>query len=126
MAICCEGFFRRDKGVLRLEVNVERQAGPRTVWMRSAWPCLLSPKSRMNMSLDHAEGQALLVGTGVTLGVDSLGCSPAAFDLAPGAYCCWRWPYSRRGSGGETTGGAIVWGAGREQTLERGALGSSS
>ncbi len=81
---------------------------------------------RMNMSLDNAEVQALLVGTGVTLGVDSLGCSPAAFDLAPGAYWCWRWPYSRRGSGGETTGGAIVWGSWLQETLERGALGSSS
>jgi len=70
MAICCEGVFRRYKGVFRLEVNVERQAGPRNAWMRSAWPYLPSPKSRMHMSLDNAEVQALLVGTGVTLGVD--------------------------------------------------------
>jgi len=112
---CCDGH-----------VNVERQAGPRNVWMRSAWPCLPSPKSRMNLSIGHAEVLALLVGTGVPLGVDSLGCSAAAFDLAPRAYWCWRWPSSRRGSGGEPTGGAIVWGSWREQTVERGALGSSS
>jgi len=69
---------------------------------------------------------AKLVHPSVKLPVDSLGCSPAAFDLAPGAYWCWRWPYSRRGSGGETTGGAIVWGSWLEVSLERGALGSSS
>ena len=39
---------------------------------------------RMNLSIGNAEVQALLVGTGVTLGVDALGCSPAAFDLAKG------------------------------------------
>ena len=31
MAICCEGVFKRDKGVLRLEVNVQRQAWHRNV-----------------------------------------------------------------------------------------------
>jgi hypothetical protein len=31
-----EGVCRRDKGVLRLEVNVVWQAGPRKVWIRSA------------------------------------------------------------------------------------------
>jgi hypothetical protein len=35
-AICCEGVFRRYKGVWRRAVNVVRQAGPRNVWMRSA------------------------------------------------------------------------------------------
>jgi hypothetical protein len=43
---------------------------------------------RMNLSIGNAEVQALLVGTGVSLSVDSLGCSQAAFDLAPGAYWC--------------------------------------
>jgi hypothetical protein len=81
---------------------------------------------RMNMSIGDARVRALSVGTGVALGVHALGGSPAAFDLAPGAYWCWRWPYSRRGSGGETTGGAIVWGSWLQETLERGALGSSS
>jgi len=37
-----------------------------------------------------------------------------------------RRPSPRRGSGGETTGGASVWAAGREQTMERSALGPSS
>ena len=60
-------------------VNVERQAGPRNVWMRSAWPCLPSPKSRMNLSIGNAEVQALLVGTGVPLGVDSRGVLPGGF-----------------------------------------------
>ena len=39
---------------------------------------------RMNLSISNAEVQALLVGTGVPIGVDSLGCSRAAFDLAKG------------------------------------------
>jgi hypothetical protein len=79
---------------------------------------------RVDLVIGDAEVEALLVGTGVTLGVDSLGCSPAAFDLAPGAYWCW--PSSRRASGGEMTGGAIVWGSWLEVSLQRGALGSSS
>jgi hypothetical protein len=37
-----------------------------------------------------------------------------------------RWPSTPRGSGAETTGGAIVWGAGLQQTVERAALGPSS
>ena len=74
---------------------------------------------RMNLSLGNAEVGALWVGAGVSLGVDPLGCSPAAFDLVPRAYWCW--PSNRRGSGGETTGGAIVWGLWLEQTVHRGA-----
>src|SRR5690348_9882484 len=81
---------------------------------------------RMDLSISNAEVQALLVGTGVSLGADSLGGSPAAFDLAPGAYWCWRWPSSRYGSGGETAGGAIVWGSWMEVPLQRGALSSCS
>jgi hypothetical protein len=52
--------------------------------------------------------------------------SPAAFHLTPGT----RWrrscPSTQRGSGAETTGGAIVWGAWLQQTVERAALGPSS
>ncbi|HZU03007.1 MAG TPA: hypothetical protein VFA10_25285 [Ktedonobacteraceae bacterium] len=43
MAIWWEGVFRRYRGVLRLEVKVVWQAGPRNVWIRSVWPCLPSP-----------------------------------------------------------------------------------
>ena len=32
-----------------------------------------------------------------------------------------RWPYSRRGRGGKTTGGAIVWRAGLQETVKPGA-----
>jgi hypothetical protein len=38
-----EGVFRRSKGVLRRALNVVWQAGQRSVWIRSAWPCLPSP-----------------------------------------------------------------------------------
>ena len=64
---------------------------------------------RMNVSVGDAEVGALLVGTGEALGVHALGGSPAAFHLTPGTYRRRRWPSTRRGSGGETTGGAIVW-----------------
>jgi len=37
-----------------------------------------------------------------------------------------RRPSTRRGRGGETTGGAIVWAAGLQETMERRALGPSS
>jgi hypothetical protein len=39
----------------------------------------------MNVSIGDPAIRALLVGTGETLGVYSLGCSPAAFHLTPGA-----------------------------------------
>jgi len=54
---------------------------------------------------------ALGVGTSKPLGVYAFRGSSSAFHLTPG-------PHSRRGSGGETTGGAIVWAAGLEQTLD--------
>jgi hypothetical protein len=81
---------------------------------------------RMNVSVGDPEVRALLIGTGVAFGVYLFGCSPAAFDLAPGTHRPRRRLSTRRGSGGETTGGAIVWAAGLEKTLHRGALGPSS
>src|SRR5260221_1993301 len=81
---------------------------------------------RMNVSVGDPEVRALLIGTGVAFGVDLFGCCPAAFDLAPGTHRPRRRLSTRRGSGGETTGGAIVWAAGLEKTLHRGALGPSS
>jgi hypothetical protein len=80
----------------------------------------------MNVSIGDAEVGALVIGTGIALGVYPLGCSPAAFHLTPGAHS-WRcWRYDRRGRGGETTGRAIVWAAGPEQTMQPAALGPSS
>ena len=81
---------------------------------------------RMHVSVGDPAVRALLIGTGVAFGVYLFGCSPAAFDLAPGTHRPRRRLSTRRGSGGETTGGAIVWAAGLEQTLHRGALGPSS
>jgi hypothetical protein len=71
---------------------------------------------RVDMSLGDSKVQTLSVGTGKALGVYPLGCSSAAFDLAPGAYGSRYWPRTRGGSGGETTGRAIVWAAGLQQT----------
>ena len=63
---------------------------------------------RVDLGIGDPAIRALRVGTGKALGVHALGCSSAAFDLAPGAYRPRRWLFTRRGSGGETTGGAIV------------------
>jgi len=76
----------------------------------------------MDVSVCDPEVQTLLIGTGKALGLHAPGCSSAAFDLAPGAYRSRRWPCTHRGGGGETTGGAIVWAAGLEQTVEPAAL----
>jgi len=45
IATCWEGVFNRYKGVCRRALKVVRQARPRNVCMRSAWPCLPSPTS---------------------------------------------------------------------------------
>src|SRR5215470_16661254 len=47
---------------------------------------LAIPDEDVDLSIGIPEVQALLVGTGVPLGVDSLGCSPPAFDLVPGSH----------------------------------------
>ncbi len=61
MAIWREGVFRRERGVLRLDVNVGRQAGPRNVWICSAWPCLPSPtKAWMSASVTPKDGHCWL------------------------------------------------------------------
>src|SRR5438552_18325136 len=80
----------------------------------------------MNGSVCNAEVKTLSVGTGEALCVHALGGSTAAFHLAPGTHRSRDWPCTRGGSGGETTGGAIVWAAGLEQTVEGGALGPCS
>jgi len=80
----------------------------------------------VDLSICDAGVRALLVGTSEALGVHPLGRSPAAFHLAPRTHRHRRWPSTRRGSGGKTAGGAIVWGAGLEETLDCGVDGPSS
>jgi hypothetical protein len=89
-------------------------------------PMLAISNEGVNMSIGVPVVGALLIGTGIASGVDPLGRSPSAFDLAPGTYRRMRRSYNRRVGAGEATGGAIVWGAGLEQTLHRGALGPCS
>src|SRR5215469_6623686 len=79
---------------------------------------------RMNVSISDAKVRALLIGTGEALRVYAFGSSAPAFDLAPGARR--RRAHNRRVGTAEVTGEAIVWGAGFEQTLHRGARGPSS
>src|SRR5260221_7050231 len=47
---------------------------------------LAIPNQSVDVSICDPEVRALLVGTSEALGVHSLGCSPAAFHLAPGAH----------------------------------------
>ena len=65
------------------------------------------------------------VGTGEPFGAYAFGGSPSAFHFRPGTHRSRSWPSTRRGIGAETTGGAVVWAAGLEQTVERAALGPS-
>jgi len=74
---------------------------------------LAIPNQRVNLIISDAQGGAFRVGTGVAGGVHSLGGSPPAFHLAPPTHMPRRWSSTRRGSGAQTTGGAIVWAAGR-------------
>jgi hypothetical protein len=71
---------------------------------------------RMKVSVSEPEVRALLIGTGEAVGVYSLGCSPTAFHLTPGAY-------RRRGRfhawRGGTTDGAIKRGARLEKTVDQ-------
>jgi len=72
----------------------------------------------VDLSIGDPGVGALWVGTGKALGLHSLGCASAAFDLAPGTH---RWcrceSHTRRVVTGEATGGAIKRGAWLEQTL---------
>ena len=70
---------------------------------------------RVDLSIGDPEIRTLRVGTGETLRVYALGSSSPAFHLAPGPHRQRRRSSTRRGSGGETASGAIVWAAGRCQ-----------
>jgi len=78
---------------------------------------------RVDLIIGNTEVGAEVVRTGEAFGVDPLGRSPPAFDLAPGAHRRRSRSHNRRVGAGEATGGAIVWAAGLEQTVERAALG---
>jgi hypothetical protein len=80
----------------------------------------------VDVSIGDPEVRTLLVGTGEAGGGYPLGGSPPAFHLRPRTYGQRRWSSTQRGSGGETTSGAIVWGARLQQTVEHAALGPSS
>ena len=64
--------------------------------------------------------RTLTVRTGEALCVYPLRCSPAAFDLAPGADRWRRRLHTRREGAGEATGGAIAWGAWLEKSVDCG------
>jgi hypothetical protein len=74
----------------------------------------------MDVSIGDSIVGALRVGTGKALGIDSLGCSPAAFHLTPRSHKRRRRPNYRQVDARETTGRAVVWAAGLEETVERG------
>src|SRR5215469_4373460 len=80
---------------------------------------------RVDVSSGNAKVGTVSGGTGIALGLHSLGCSPAAFHFTPGTHRNRCWSGSRGGSGGQTTSRAIVWRAGLEQTLDHGMHCSS-
>ena len=78
---------------------------------------------RMPVRVSVAEVRALGIGAGVTFRGYPLRGSPPAFHFRPGAYWCRSRLSTQRSKRGETTGRAIVWAAGLEQTGEPAALG---
>ncbi len=72
---------------------------------RLSTPMLAIPDKCMEVNVGDPVVQTLLIGTSEALGGYPLGCSPAAFHLAPGAHR--RRLYFRRGSGAAATGGAV-------------------
>src|SRR5438105_2138924 len=90
-------------------------------WLDALGMAMLAiPNERMNGSVCDAEGRALVMRTGEALCVSPLGCSPAAFHLAPRAHRWSRRLHIRREGRGEATGGAIVWGAWLEKSVDCG------
>ncbi|HEX6555073.1 MAG TPA: hypothetical protein VF026_20070 [Ktedonobacteraceae bacterium] len=84
---------------------------------------LAIPNQRVYSSVSIAKVRALPVRTGKPFGGYAFGGSPSAFHLRSGTYRQRCWPSTHQGSGGETTGGAIVWATGLEQTVKPAALG---
>ena len=58
-------------------------------------PMCAIPDQSVNVGICDAEVRALLVGTGEAGGVDPLGSSPLAFNLAPGPHRQRRWTHTR-------------------------------
>jgi len=87
---------------------------------------LAIPNQGMNVSVCDAGVEALSVRTGEALCVYPLRCSPTAFHLTPRVYSRRRRLHTRREGAGEATGGAIVWGAWLEETLDFGVDSSYS
>jgi len=90
---------------------------------RLSAPMLAVPDKRMDASVCLAKVLTLRIRTSEPFGVDAFGGSPLAFHLTPGTHRHWRWLSSRRGGGGESTGGAIIRRARLQQTVKHGAFG---
>jgi hypothetical protein len=77
---------------------------------------LAIPDEGVDVRIGDAEVRALLVGTGKPFSIHSLGRSPTAFYLNPGAY----WSRGRFHTWrSETTARAIKWSAGLEETVDQ-------
>src|SRR5215472_2956631 len=104
MATCWEGGFRRYMGVLRRarERGAALLAAKRLD--RLSLAMLAIPNQRVELIIGVAEVGALRVRTSEAHGGDALRSSSLTFHLTPGTYRRRRWPSTRRGRGGETTG----------------------
>jgi hypothetical protein len=80
----------------------------------------------VDVIIGNAEVGALSVGIGIALGIHPSGVLPAGFSPQTKDVRAMALVLPQRGSGGKTTSGTIVWGAGLEQMVEGAALGSSS
>ena len=76
-------------------------------------PMLAIANQSVKVSFGVSKVGTISVGTGEARGVHAFGCSPPTFDLSPRTYRSIRRRSSRRGRGGQTTGGAVVWAARR-------------
>jgi len=104
------GFQAVERGVTpRTESGVARLAAKGLDLLGTAM--LTITNQRVDLGIGDPAVGTLRVGTGKALGVHPFGCSPPAFDLAPRSHRQRRWPTTRRGRGGETTGRAIQRGA---------------
>ena len=113
----CSGVTRGDRGEGAIAVSFWFDSVVLAVFLLSTTMLAISHQC-MDASISDAKVPALVVRTGEAIGIYPLWSSPPAFHLTPGTHWLRHCPSTQRGRGAETTGRAIVWGAGFQQTGE--------